>query len=86
MYKNFDLHYVPSVMIGALPRNLSSNEQLMPDDEEGKEIGILLAVKALVQLICNPIVGHLSNLFGHKIFILLGTVFLFSSSTSEFGF
>ncbi|XP_037955179.1 synaptic vesicular amine transporter-like [Teleopsis dalmanni] len=48
---------------------------------ENGSIGILLAMKALVQLIFNPIVGNLSSKrFGYRVPIVAGTFFLLVSS------
>lgn len=43
-------------------------------------IGLLLAMKALVQLIFNPIVGNLSSRCGYRLPIMVGTCFLLLSS------
>ncbi|XP_065358519.1 synaptic vesicular amine transporter [Calliphora vicina] len=47
---------------------------------ENSSIGILLAMKALVQLIFNPIVGNMSTKYGYRIPIVLGTFCLLISS------
>lgn len=85
IYKNFDLHYVPHIIANqAVNLTKPPVKIVLAEDEESKEIGILLAVKALVQLICNPIVGNLSNVFGYKILIFMGTIFLLTSSTCKY--
>ncbi|EAT34530.1 AAEL013238-PA, partial [Aedes aegypti] len=49
-------------------------------DSENGSIGILLAVKALVQLVFNPIVGNVSSKLGYSIPIAFGTLSLFLAS------
>lgn len=53
-------------------------------EAENSSIGLLLAMKALVQLILNPIVGNYSAKFGYRLPILLGTGFLMVSSLGMF--
>ncbi|KAH8278893.1 hypothetical protein KR018_010812 [Drosophila ironensis] len=57
----------------------SSNKDLTLTRENGS-IGLLLAMKALVQLIFNPIVGNASSKFGYRLPIVVGTFFLLLSS------
>jgi MFS family permease len=52
-------------------------------EKENGNVGILLAVKAFVQLFFNPIAGNLSGKFGYKSIIFLGTINLLFSSLSE---
>lgn len=52
-------------------------------ETENGDVGILLAVKAFVQLFFNPIVGNLSGKFGYKNLIFFGTTNLLLSSLSE---
>ncbi|XP_068152861.1 synaptic vesicular amine transporter [Drosophila tropicalis] len=59
--------------------NINSNNTLALTQENGS-IGLLLAMKALVQLIFNPIVGNASNKFGYRLPIVVGTFFLLVSS------
>ncbi|XP_034488009.1 synaptic vesicular amine transporter [Drosophila innubila] len=47
---------------------------------ENGSIGLLLAMKALVQLIFNPIVGNMSSKCGYRLPIVVGTCFLLLSS------
>uniref|UniRef100_W8BWV6 Synaptic vesicular amine transporter n=2 Tax=Ceratitis capitata TaxID=7213 RepID=W8BWV6_CERCA len=47
---------------------------------ENSAIGILLSLKALVQLIFNPIVGNLTAKFGYRLPIVAGTFLLLLSS------
>lgn len=47
---------------------------------ENGSIGILLAMKALVQLIFNPVVGNMSTKYGYRLPIVLGTFCLLISS------
>uniref|UniRef100_A0A1I8P3T0 Major facilitator superfamily (MFS) profile domain-containing protein n=1 Tax=Stomoxys calcitrans TaxID=35570 RepID=A0A1I8P3T0_STOCA len=54
------------------------NDELLAS--ENGSIGILLAMKALVQLIFNPIVGNLSTKYGYRLPIVMGTFFLLVSS------
>ncbi|CAD7084359.1 unnamed protein product [Hermetia illucens] len=49
-------------------------------ESENGSIGLLLAMKALVQLITNPIVGNLSIRLGYRIPIVFGTLWLLLSS------
>lgn len=51
-------------------------------NEENGAVGILLATKALVQLIATPIVRHLINNYGYSKPIVLGTFVLFFASFS----
>ncbi|XP_017031370.1 synaptic vesicular amine transporter [Drosophila kikkawai] len=55
------------------------NKELTLTQENGS-IGLLLAMKALVQLIFNPIVGNASSKFGYRLPIVVGTFFLLLSS------
>uniref|UniRef100_A0A0K8VT97 Synaptic vesicular amine transporter n=1 Tax=Bactrocera latifrons TaxID=174628 RepID=A0A0K8VT97_BACLA len=57
--------------------NSDSNESLT---SENSAIGILLSMKALVQLIFNPIVGNLTAKFGYRLPIVAGTFLLLLSS------
>lgn len=52
-------------------------------ESENGSIGLLLAMKALVQLITNPIVGNLSIRLGYRIPIVFGTLWLLLSSLSK---
>ncbi|XP_058813841.1 synaptic vesicular amine transporter-like isoform X2 [Topomyia yanbarensis] len=84
MYKNFDLHYVPN-LIGATTghisfKNLTTADRPISLESENGSIGILLAVKALVQLIFNPIVGNVSTKLGYSIPISFGTFNLLIAS------
>lgn len=56
---------------------LWSDNQL---NEENGAVGILLATKALMQLLSTPFVKSLSNSFGYRITIALGTFVLFLAS------
>lgn len=58
-----------------------TNDELLAS--ENSSIGILLAMKALVQLIFNPIVGNLSTKYGYRLPIVLGTFFLLISSLGK---
>ncbi|XP_017091649.2 synaptic vesicular amine transporter [Drosophila bipectinata] len=59
--------------------NRKSDKELTLSRENGS-IGLLLAMKALVQLIFNPIVGNASSKFGYRLPIVVGTFFLLVSS------
>ncbi|KAH8351335.1 hypothetical protein KR084_009389 [Drosophila pseudotakahashii] len=61
------------------PGNPPTNKELTLTQENGS-IGLLLAMKALVQLIFNPIVGNASSKFGYRLPIVVGTFFLLLSS------
>ncbi|XP_050082072.1 synaptic vesicular amine transporter [Anopheles aquasalis] len=90
LYKNFSLHYVPS-LIGAgsgaaIDQPLQSDIGRSPAiEEENGSIGILLGVKALVQLVANPIVGSGTGRYGFCLPIAFGTVNLLVASLI-FGF
>uniref|UniRef100_A0A1B0B9K7 Major facilitator superfamily (MFS) profile domain-containing protein n=1 Tax=Glossina palpalis gambiensis TaxID=67801 RepID=A0A1B0B9K7_9MUSC len=66
--------------------NTSIDEMRRGDNEankligENSSIGILLAMKALLQLIFNPIVGSVSCKFGYHLPIIAGTICLLISS------
>ncbi|XP_058464275.1 synaptic vesicular amine transporter-like [Malaya genurostris] len=84
MYKHFDLHYVPN-LIGATTgqvsmMNLTVADQPRSLESENGSIGILLAVKALIQLIFNPIVGNVSTKLGYSIPIAFGMFSLLIAS------
>ncbi|XP_017083973.1 synaptic vesicular amine transporter [Drosophila eugracilis] len=64
---------------GNPPTHHTSNKELTLTQENGS-IGLLLAMKALVQLIFNPIVGNASSKFGYRLPIVVGTFFLLLSS------
>lgn len=69
--------------------NTSVDEMRRGDNEpntligENSSIGILLAMKALLQLIFNPIVGSVSCKFGYHLPIIAGTICLLISSLGE---
>lgn len=60
---------------------LWSNTQL---NEENGAVGILLATKALMQLLSTPLVKMLSNSLGYRIPTVLGTFVLFLASLSTY--
>lgn len=96
-YKNLYLHYV-STMFGQMApiknETLSENfhfdvakNKLWNDNklnEENGAVGILLATKALMQLISTPLVKSLSNTFGYRIPTVLGTFVLLLASLSMY--
>lgn len=95
LIKNFDLHYIPNSMMNKHPtagnsiKNITTKDNLvnLPNfdvEKENGNVGILLAVKAFVQLFFNPIAGNLSGKFGYKSIIFFGTINLLFSSLSEF--
>lgn len=49
-------------------------------NEENGAVGILLATKALIQLLSTPLVKSLSNTLGYRIPTVLGTFVLFLAS------
>lgn len=96
MYKNFDLHYIPNTVLkhpvaGNTIKNFTKDQILQQPnvvqqynvETENGNVGLLLAVKAFVQLFCNPIVGNFTGRFGYKNLIFFGTVNLLLSSLSE---
>ncbi|TDG49283.1 hypothetical protein AWZ03_004372 [Drosophila navojoa] len=60
--------------------NFNSNNNSVGLSRENGSIGLLLAMKALVQLVFNPIVGNLSSKCGYRLPIVVGTCFLLISS------
>ncbi len=50
--------------------------------DNGK-VGILLAMKAFMQLFFNPVVGNMSSKFGYKNIIFFGTINLLLASLSK---
>lgn len=57
----------------------SSSNEIM---DNGK-VGLLLAMKAFMQLFFNPIVGNLSFKFGYRGIIFFGTISLLLASLSR---
>lgn len=53
-------------------------------EAENSSIGLLLAVKAFVQLIFNPVVGHYTTRIGYQVPIVVGTSVLLVSSLGTF--
>lgn len=53
-------------------------------NEENGAVGILLATKALIQLVSTPIVKSMSNSFGYRIPTAIGTFVLFLASLSTY--
>jgi MFS family permease len=97
IYKNFDMHYIPNSMLNKHPvagntiKNLTKDQTIRHNsghdfdlEMENGSVGMLLAVKAFVQLIFNPIIGNLSGRFGYKNLIFFGTINLLLASLSEF--
>ena len=94
LYKNFDLHYIPKSMLNKHPvagytKNLTDDRTIRHNvgqefnvEKENGKVGMLLAVKAFVQLFFNPIVGNLSGKFGYKNMIFIGTLNLLLASIS----
>lgn len=90
LLKSFDLHHISSSVLNKHPvagntiKNITRDqaEQFNVETENGS-VGMLLAVKAFVQLFFNPIVGNLSGRFGYKNLIFFGTINLLLSSLSE---
>ncbi|XP_023173871.2 synaptic vesicular amine transporter [Drosophila hydei] len=60
--------------------NLNGNNNTVGLSRENGSIGLLLAMKALVQLVFNPIVGNMSSKCGYRLPIVVGTCFLLISS------
>lgn len=96
MYKNFDLHYVPTILnkhpvAGYTIRNTTRDRLIQADiidlqssvEDENGSIGTLLAIKAFVQLFFNPIVGAVTMRLGYKIPIFFGTINLLAASLSK---
>lgn len=94
-YKNLYLHYMSTmfeentnVQNATLPDNFHfdvAKNKLWNDNklnDENGAVGILLATKALIQLVSTPFVKSLSNSLGYRIPIVLGTFVLFLASLS----
>lgn len=91
--KNFDLHSIPNSMLNKHPvagnslKNFTRDHSIASSgsnvEAENGDVGILLAVKAFVQLFFNPIVGNLSGKLGYKNIIFIGTANLLLSSLSK---
>lgn len=92
--KNMYMHYVSSVLESSnetVDRNQSAQIDIVSDrinenrlNEENSSIGILLAMKALVQLIATPFVTSIINSFGYRIPTAFGTFILLLTSLSMF--
>lgn len=65
--------------------NLISDKMLsaIQLNEENGSVGILLAVKALVQLVATPFVTKFINAFGYRIPTVCGTFFLFLATIGK---
>lgn len=96
-YKNLYLHYVSTLFGNKNPAQNATNlgnfqfdvvqDKLWSDNklnEENGAVGILLATKALMQLLSTPFVKSLSNSLGYRITIALGTFVLFLASLSTY--
>lgn len=96
-YKNLYLHYVSTMFNNAvLPNQTSSDKNFEFDitndklwnnnklNDENSSVGILLAVKALIQLITTPFVTSAINSYGYRIPIAFGTFVLLLASFSMF--
>lgn len=94
LHKNFDLHNIPNSInkhpvAGNYIKNSTKDQAARHEtisafsvEAENGDVGMLLAVKAFVQLFFNPIVGNLSGKFGYKNIIFVGTFNLLLSSLS----
>lgn len=51
--------------------------------EENGAVGVLLATKALIQMLSTPFVKSLTNSFGYRIPTVFGTFILFLASSSK---
>lgn len=68
-------------------REIASTQQEMAASNEvmdNGKVGVLLAMKAFMQLFFNPIVGNLSSKFGYRSIIFFGTINLLLASLSKF--
>lgn len=111
VYKNFDLHYVPTILgkhpitgSSAINFTITANDKERTDEyfetggvddvdgvierktnliDENSSIGILLATKALIQLIITPVVGNLTLRWGYRSLIVFGTFCLLVASLSK---
>lgn len=94
-FKNLYLHYV-STMFGKNIAVANATESFHFDvvqdklwndnvlNDENGAVGILLATKALMQLISTPFVKILSNSFGYRNSIVIGTFVLLLASMSTY--
>lgn len=96
-YKNLYLHYVSTMFGKATPAENATipdhfrfdivRDKLWNDNnlnDENGAVGILLATKALIQLLSTPIVKWMSNSFGYRIPTVVGTFVLFLASLSMY--
>lgn len=92
-YKNLYLHYMSTMFSnGNASQSMHDFEFDVASDklwnnnklnDENSSVGILLAVKALIQLFMTPFVTTLINSFGYRIPTAFGTFILFLASLSE---
>jgi hypothetical protein len=99
VYKNYDLHYLPNTVlkhpvaggnvnviknITKELQHVNYNQELMNVEMENGRVGLLLAMKAFVQLFFNPIIGNLSSKFSYKSIIFFGTLNLLMASLCKY--
>lgn len=95
-YKNLYLQYVSKMFDsknGQVNSSLLANfhfdvksDNLWNDNklnEENGAVGVLLATKALIQMLSTPFVKSLTNSFGYRIPTVFGTFVLFIASSSK---
>lgn len=96
-YKNLYMHYMSTMFASTSAPNVTTNaankgfefdvasDKMWTNNklnDENSAVGILLAVKALVQLIMTPFVTSLINSYGYRIPTAFGTFMLFMASFS----
>jgi MFS transporter, DHA1 family, solute carrier family 18 (vesicular amine transporter), member 1/2 len=82
VYKNFTFHYLPEVLTQDLQQTtgqkLAHNSTIVEKysnvENENAAIGILLAIKAIVQIFCNPLIGNSTKYIGYSVPITCGTI------------
>lgn len=75
------LHYVPTAL-NASTAATAAARGIRLSDENGA-IGVLLATKAVVQLLVTPFVGNCAQRLGYRLPIVLGTACLLVASIGE---
>ncbi|XP_072409906.1 chromaffin granule amine transporter [Chiloscyllium punctatum] len=77
-WRNMTEAAIPSLRPGTGRTHCSRNKSFLA--EENVRVGLLLASKAIVQLIVNPLIGPLTNRIGYHLPMFTGFVILFVST------
>lgn len=51
--------------------------------DENSSIGVLLAIKAVIQIIVNPVIGAMTTRFGYRLPLIFGTINLFVTAVCK---